>query len=187
MNTLRQHVASTTERRRASRSARDGELTVAINIVVSQPNTVGENSCTSASWNSNPTRRRKSKLKASSARFSSVSGFPKRERFRRWKEQSIHEFQHRALAGSVGAENGERFALAQPQVYPIERRLVSFVREGNVTEFKHRRSSRVGFGIPLHSHLPNQTARTAMQPMAVAQAQSALRVLKSFTVRGCPR
>src|ERR1019366_479644 len=41
MNTLRQHVANTTERRRAPRSARDGELIVAINTVVSQqPNCV---------------------------------------------------------------------------------------------------------------------------------------------------
>jgi len=36
MNTLRQQIASTTERRRASPSARGGELTVVITIVVLQ-------------------------------------------------------------------------------------------------------------------------------------------------------
>src|ERR1019366_4156670 len=42
MNTLRQHVANTTERRRAPRSARDGGLIVAINTVVPQTPTGGQ-------------------------------------------------------------------------------------------------------------------------------------------------
>ena len=79
--------------------------------------TDGMNSCTSLSWNTRPTRRRKSKLKASSRKAASVSGFPEGQHGTPIGEiQPVQDLQQRALPAAIRTQDDQALPRCDCQV-----------------------------------------------------------------------
>ena len=133
---MRRCSATSCTRRRTSSSGRPS----CSGPKASSSRTLAQNSCTSASWKTKPTRERKSR------RNDGVLERVLRERRAegedlslRREDEAVEHLEQRGLAGAVGADDGDVLAGLDREVDPRERRPAGAVRVADRAQDEVRR------------------------------------------------